>query len=91
MHTSTLQVLGSEGRLNIGDDGTAQIEGDKVLTDVDVPEWEVEGIEAGVHELVKILDAKGESSCTVYDGREVVKMMLGILQSQQEGNSRVAL
>ena len=47
-----------------------------------------EGIEAGVHELVKILDGKGESSCTVYDGREVVKMMLGILQSQQEGNNR---
>ena len=56
-----------------------------------MPEWEVEGIEAGVRELVEILDGKTESSCTVYDGREVVKMMLGILQSQQEGNGRVEL
>ena len=86
-----LQVMGSEGRLHIGDDGGAQLEKDGEWSKVDVPEWEVEGIEAGVHELVEILDGKTESSCTVYDGREVVKMMLGILQSQQEGNVRVAL
>ncbi len=86
-----LQVLGSEGQLYIGDDGTAQIVREGEITSVEAPEWEVEGIEAGVHELVDILDGKGESSCTVYDGREVVKMMLGILQSQQEGNAKVVL
>ena len=86
-----LQVLGTEGQLYIGDDRTAQIAKDGEMTDIDVPEWEVEGIEAGVHELVDILDGKAESSCTIYDGREVVKMMMGILQSQQEGNCKVEL
>lgn len=86
-----LEVMGTVGRLHIGDTGEAHIEKDGELEKVDVPVWDVEGIEAGVHELVNVLDGKGELSCTISDGREVVGMMLGILQSQQEGNGKVML
>lgn len=86
-----LQVMGSEGRLHIGDDGGAQIEQEGKLTEVKAPSWDVEGIEAGVHELVQVMDGKGELSCTIHDGLVVVKMMLGVLQSQKEGNTKVVL
>ncbi|MDP6037052.1 MAG: Gfo/Idh/MocA family oxidoreductase, partial [Candidatus Latescibacteria bacterium] len=86
-----LEVMGTDGRLYIGDTGDAHIEKDGELEKVDVPVWEVEGIEAGVHELVRVLEGKAELSCTIYDGQVVVDMMLGILQSQQEGNGKAML
>ncbi|MEE2753880.1 MAG: Gfo/Idh/MocA family oxidoreductase [Candidatus Latescibacterota bacterium] len=86
-----LQVMGSEGRLHIGDDGRAQIEKEGRLTPVEIPVWDVEGIEAGVHELVDVMDGNGKLSCDVRDGHTVVRMMLGILESQQKGNVKVDL
>ena len=53
--------------------------------------WEVEGIEAGMHELVRALDGEGELSCTGRDGLTVVEMMIACLQSQQQNNAKVAL
>jgi len=83
-------VLGTDGSLHISDQDAYLVK-DDAREQVDVPEWDVEGIEAGVHELVEVLDGKGEISCNIHDGQIVVDMMLGILQSQQEGNAKVML
>ena len=53
--------------------------------------WEVDGIAAGVHELVRALDGAGELSCTGRDGLIVVEMMIACLQSQQQNNAKIAL
>jgi UDP-N-acetyl-2-amino-2-deoxyglucuronate dehydrogenase len=89
--TVRLQVMGSEGRLHIDEMGGAQIVKEGKVSEVEVPVWEVEGIEAGVHELVNVMEGKGVLSCDVHDGHTVVKMMLGILESHQKGNAKVAL
>ena len=86
-----LQVMATDGRLHIDNSGSARIERDGEFEAVDVPTWDVEGIEAGVCELVDVLNGKGELSCTVRDGRIVVDMMTGILKSQQQGNVKVGL
>lgn len=86
-----MEVLGSEGLLYIDNAGSAHLERDGENQAVDVPAWDVESIEAGLVELVDVLDGKGELSCTVHDGRTVVAMMMGILKSQQRGNVKVEL
>ena len=73
-----LQVMATDGRLHIDNSGSARIERDGEFEAVDVPTWDVEGIEAGVCELVDVLNGKGELSCTVRDGRIVVDMMTGM-------------
>ena len=84
-------VSGTTGAIFIEREGDAYIEraGEREL--IEPRQWEVDGIEAGVHELVRALDGEGELSCTGRDGLTVVEMMIACLQSQQQNNAKVAL
>jgi len=79
------------GSIFIEREGDAYIERDGERELVEPRLWEVEGIEAGVRELVRVLDGEGELSCTGRDGLTVVEMMIACLQSQQRDNAKVAL
>ncbi len=84
-------ISGTTGNIFIEREGDAYIErhGEREL--VEPRPWEVDGIAAGVHELVRVLDGEGELSCTGRDGLTVVEMMIACLQSQQQNNAKVAL
>lgn len=84
-------VVGTTGAIFIEREGNAYLERDGERVLVEPRPWEVDGIEAGVHELVRALDGTDALSCTGRDGLIVVEMMIACLQSQQQNNSKVAL
>jgi predicted dehydrogenase len=83
-------VSGTEGRLLIAGENAFLDRGER-REPVAAPQWEVKEIQAGVHELVRVLDGEGELSCTGRDGLAVVEMMLACLQSQVRGNVRIPI
>ena len=83
-------VSGTEGRIQIAEENAFLDRGEQ-REPVAAPKWEFEGIEAGVRELVSVLDGEGELSCTGRDGLAVVEMMLACLQSQVRGNVRIPI
>ena len=84
-------VSGTAGSIFIEREGAAFIERDGERALIEPPPWAVEGIEAGVHELVRALDGQGELSCTGRDGLVVVELMIACLRSQQQDNAKIAL
>ncbi len=83
-------VSGTEGRLLIAGENAFLDRGER-REPIAAPQWEVKEIQAGVHELVRVLDGEGELSCTGRDGLAVVEMMLACLQSQVRGNVRIPI
>ena len=64
-------------------DGTTQL--------ITAPQWDVEGIPAGVQELVRIVAEGGESSSSDKDGHKVVEIMIGFLESQRRDNAKITI
>jgi len=95
---SRVEIVGTTGHINVDGGGARILRGDHrgyESEPIDVPEWPVVGIPAGVRELLHVLDDSDlESknvSCTGEEGRWVLEVMLGFLASQQRGNARVDL
>ena len=57
----------------------------------DLPSWEVEGIPAGVHELIRLVDEGGVPVSSGRDGLRVVEVLIGFLESQARDNAKVRL
>ena len=84
-------VFGTTGAIAIREKGEAIIEREGKRETIEKPEWEVDNISAGVHELVHVLDGEGELSCTGRDGLTVVEMLVACLRSQQQNNAKITL
>ena len=85
-----LEIVGTEGYVLI-DNEKASLEKDGTSHPITAPEWEVEGIPAGVQELVRIVAEGGESSSSGRDGHKVVEIMIGFLESQRRDNGKVTI
>ena len=55
------------------------------------PTWPVEGIPAGIHELIAAMDQGVESVSPGRAGHTVVELIIGFLESQKQGNVPVSI
>ena len=85
-----LEIVGTEGYVLI-DNEKATLEKDGASQPITAPAWEVEGIPAGVQELVHIVAEGGESSSSGRDGHKVVEIMIGFLESQRRDNGKITI
>ena len=85
-----LEIVGTEGYVLI-DNEKASLEKDGTSQPITPPQWEVEGIPAGVQELVRIVAEGGESSSSGRDGHKVVEIMIGFLESQRRDNGKITI
>ena len=85
----SIEVIGTTGCLVIADNESATLIRDEVAETITAPAWPIEGIEAGMHELVQILETGGTPASTGRDGQAVVEVISGILASQQQGHAPI--
>ena len=85
-----LEIVGSTGYILIGNHGCTIYRQDSIES-VEAPTWEVEGIPAGVVELVHLIENGGEPKSPARAALNVVEIMIGFLESQRQGNGKVAI
>ncbi len=85
-----LEIVGTTGYILINDQKATIHEGE-ASEQIQPPEWPIVGIPAGVQELVRVLDGDGDPVSPGREAHKVVKIMLGFLASQTQGNGRVNL
>ncbi|MEC9380824.1 MAG: gfo/Idh/MocA family oxidoreductase, partial [Candidatus Latescibacterota bacterium] len=86
------EVVGSSGRLIIDSNESATLYRGTEPEVIPAPEWPVSGIEAGVQDLVQILEQGGtESISTGRDGQAVVEVIAAILASHQAGHAPIQI
>ena len=85
-----LEIVGTTGYILIGNHGATIYRQDAVES-IQSPEWEVEGIPAGVRELVHLIENGGEPKSPARAALNVVEIMIGFLESQRQGNGKVTI
>lgn len=85
-----LEIVGSTGYILIGNHGCTIYRQESVES-VEAPTWEVEGIPAGVVELVDLIENGGEPKSPARAALNVVEIMIGFLESQRQGNGKVTI
>ena len=85
-----LEIVGTEGRIRINSQQSILEKEDKISS-IEGPTWETVGIPAGIQELVGLMRKGGTPVSPGHEAYQVVKVIIGFLQSQQRGNIRVDL
>ena len=85
-----LEVVGTTGRLIMVSDGGTLYRGEEPEP-LAPPTWPVEGIPAGIHELIAAMDQGVESVSPGRAGHTVVELISGFLESQKQGNVPVPI
>ena len=85
-----LEVVGTTGRLLLGSDSGTLLRGEESES-LAPPTWPIEGIPAGIHELIAAMDQGVESVSPGRAGRTVVELIIGFLESQKQGNVPVPI
>ncbi len=85
-----LEIVGTTGYILI-DGQKANIYRDDAVEPIQLPEWSVVGIPAGVQELVRLIDEGGEPVSPGKAAHKVVEIMIGFLESQRRGNAKVTI
>lgn len=85
-----LEVVGTTGRLIMVSDGGTLYRGEEPEP-LKPPTWPVEGIPAGIHELIAAIDQGVESVSPGRAGHTVVELIIGFLESQKQGNVPVPI
>ena len=85
-----LEIVGTTGYILINNE-EAIIHRDNASDRIIPPEWSVEGIPAGVQELVRLVDEGGTPVSSAKDGHKVVEIIIGFLESQRRGNAKVTI
>ena len=85
-----IEVVGTTGRVRLGNDGGTLYRGEEAEP-LAPPAWPVEGIPAGIHELIAALDQGVESVSPGRAGHLVVELIIGFLESQKQGNVPVPI
>ncbi len=84
-----IEVVGTTGRLLLGNKGILY-RGEEPEPLVP-PSWPLEGIPAGIHELIAAMDQGVESVSPGRAGHLVVELIIGFLESQKQGNVPVPI
>lgn len=90
-NTQQAEIVGTTGRIVLTNKDQGTLYRGDVAEAIEAPTWPVEGIPAGVDELVKLVAEGGEPVSPGQAGHTVVELIIGILQSQQLGNTPVQL
>ena len=85
-----LEVVGTTGRLLLGSDSGTLLRGEESES-LAPPTWPIEGIPAGIHELIAAMDQGVESVSPGRAGHTVVELIIGFLESQKQGNVPVSI
>ena len=88
--TFRLEIVGETGHVLIDNTKAALIKGEESEPIVP-PAWPVEGIPAGVQELVRLIDEGGEPMSPARTAHQVVEIMIGFLESQRQGNAKIPI
>lgn len=87
-----LEIAGTTGNIIIDTDRAEIHRPDEAVERIDPPSWDVEGIAAGVQELIRLVDEGGGLPVSSgRDGMRAVEVLIGFLQSQQRDNAKVRL
>ena len=88
-----IEVIGTTGRMVLMGGRAELYRGPKPSTfeAIQPPEPEIDGIQAGVQELVRLIDKGGEQASPGEAALMVVEIIIGFLESQRRGNVRVDL
>lgn len=86
-----LEIAGTTGSIRIDSERAEIHRKDEAVVCLDPPSWEVEGIAAGVQELIRLVDEGGAPVSSGRDGLRVVEVLIGFLESQQRDNAKVRL
>jgi len=86
-----MEVVGTKGRIFLDSSDTILLYRAEETESIQVPEWPVSGIPAGVQELVRLVDQGGEPVSPGRVGHMVVEIMIGFLESQRHGNAPMRL
>lgn len=91
-HPFTIELLGSTGRMLIGDPRGASLYVGATEERLYPPDAALANIPGGIAEIVRILDGSGETvSSTPDEARDVLAILLGFLKSQVAGNARIEI
>ncbi len=85
-----LEIVGTDGYIIISNKAATLFTGDRAEV-VEPPVWPVEGIPAGMRELVDVVARGGPLTAPGRTGHVVVEIIMGFLESQRRGNARVDL
>ncbi len=85
-----VEIVGATGYILI-DNQKAIIQKGDTSEAIKPPVWPVEGIPAGVQELVRLVDEGGEPLSSGKDGHKVVEIIIGFLESQRRDNAKVPI
>ncbi|HIE26186.1 TPA: Gfo/Idh/MocA family oxidoreductase [Candidatus Poribacteria bacterium] len=83
-----LEIMCTDGYILINDQKGEVYKGDTNET-IQPDSWTITGIPAGVMELVELLDDGGEPASSGREAMKTVEIMIGFLESQRQGNSKV--
>ena len=86
----SLEIVGSSGYININDQEAKVYKNDEV-TPISAPKWDVIGIEAGVQNLVQLVDQGGKPASSGNEALKTVEIMIGFLESQRHHNTKINL
>jgi hypothetical protein len=83
-----LEIVGTDGYVLINDQKGEVYKGN--TNEVIQPDsWSITGIPAGIVELVELLEKGGEPISPGREAMKTVEIMIGFLESQRQGNSKV--
>jgi predicted dehydrogenase len=83
------EIVGATGRIVLASEKQGILYQGETSSAIEVPELMVHGIVAGMQELINAVAEGGELVSPGRAGHTVVELLLGILQSQQQGNTPV--
>ena len=91
-HRYVAEIVGTSGRIFLGgsDEGILYLQ-DQDPELIAPPAWPVVGIPAAVGELIDVVADGGQLVSPGRAGLTVVELIIGILESQQQGNAPIAL
>ena len=73
------------------EDQEAKIYKNNDITPISTPKWDVIGIEAGVQNLVKMVDQGGEPVSSGNEALKTIEIIIGFLESQRHHNTKINL
>ena len=87
------EIIGTTGRIVLMGGRAELYRGQKPSTfePIQPPKPPIDGIAAGVQELVRVIDEDGEPASPGQAGLRVVEIIVGFLESQRRGNVKVEL
>jgi predicted dehydrogenase len=88
-----VDLIGSEGTIHVDDQGATLVVSSErgLATTPIVPRGTMQGMQAGIADLIAALETGQEPQCPPREARKTVALIEGILASQAAGNARIEI